>query len=418
MSASPIHVAIHDENKPNFAEGSRRRAEYDQTMAELHAMYTQEDAYSCADYLQDYPTTFTSCSLERYYPRQPQYARGRHSPRSVRCISPQSIRTQTVVFFTAKDRAALVHYSYRVCKFCSHPTEVAAMAVNYFDRFLTTEASHQWLENVPHHHKRTFMTLTFLTCLYMAMKVHSPDPLSSYTVAALSRGNHRSGNMQVITPQQVEYMERVILYALNWRLNPPTAGAFARHFLDLVRGQGHVDDTQHLAANDLVRMQLEMAMTDYAFVTTRPSILAYVALRIALNSMSSMNSITSPMQESSAATSILEFIRRQTLPAKPDNGDNSGLQEIENRMCVGIARDYFHLGEENCIYQDEDYYDNNMDDSNHDYLHHNHNDKLPRNYHSPIDGTLWHNDQKMPLSQSAVMTLLQNQQGPFFAVPP
>ena len=78
--------------------------------------------------------------------------------------------------------------------------------------------------------------------------------------------------------QQVEEMEREILKAIQWRVNPPTALAFVSKFLDLIPPHHMMNDTVRGVAMDLAKFQIEIAVTDYGLITVSPSTVALAAL--------------------------------------------------------------------------------------------------------------------------------------------
>jgi len=95
-------------------------------------------------------------------------------------------------------------------------------------------------------------------------------------ISNLSRGAH--------TAQAVEAMEYRMLSAIQWRVNPPTALAFARHFLDLVPTHA-LDDAARATVMDLTQFQTELAVSDYDFIVQNPSAIAFGAMLNALESI-------------------------------------------------------------------------------------------------------------------------------------
>ena len=329
-----------------------------QTMAELEAMCHQEsNGYACLDYLHvlSDENASTSHIVGNSIMRSP-------SPNSVlpagnKC--PQSHQLpglptlplhaqerpdrEEEVLFTVHDRTTLVKYGYRFVDFCDCPREVVAIAMNYMDRFLGTPCGWQWLAvGIQPSQRGTFLNLVFMTALYTAMKLHAPSAVSSGTVAVLSRG--------LFTTEQVEYMERIMIETLEWRLHPPTALAFVRHLLDIVPTQ-LLDATTRDALYDVVRLQIQLAVSDYSFVTTRASTLALCAINVALQSMCVRTATVAACYDQIEVSILLpqvledvvEVLSSATTKIHLDwDQESPDTKDVQERLCVGIASNYFH----------------------------------------------------------------------------
>jgi hypothetical protein len=112
--------------------------------------------------------------------------------------------------------------------------------------------------------------------LYTAVKIHEPEVMSSELVSTLSRGAH--------SPQQVEAMELMILRALGWRVNPPTALSYIRLFLDLLPPALMQPDLKS-SLYEICKFQTELAVADFALVAIPPSTIAYSSTMNALESL-------------------------------------------------------------------------------------------------------------------------------------
>jgi hypothetical protein len=112
--------------------------------------------------------------------------------------------------------------------------------------------------------------------LYTAVKIHEPEAMDPQLVATLSRG--------VFAPNEIEAMERQMLPALNWRLNPPTALSFCREFLKLISEEA-MDKTMRETAFDLTKLQTELAVREYAFIAVKPSTVAFCSFMNSLESL-------------------------------------------------------------------------------------------------------------------------------------
>ena len=253
----------------------------------------------------------------------------------------------------------MVRYGYRVADFCECPREVVAIATNYIDRFWGGTGG-GWLVGITDTERGTLINLVFMTALYTAMKVHAPQAMSASVVALLSRGT--------FCCEQVERMERVLVAALEWRLNPPTALTFVRHFLDLVPA-ALLDEATYDGLYELARMQIEMAVTDASFLTTRASTLAFSAVTIALQSMCLHTTlqVDTVMLTATVAEQIAHAMAHAMTMATPDwDGASPALQEVQNRLCLGIASMYFHEDQQDLVAEnedDDDIYDDKLGDN-------------------------------------------------------
>lgn len=161
-------------------------------------------------------------------------------------------------------RAKMIEWSYQVTDFCKFNRETVAVATNYLDRFMQVDAPSD---------RKTFQ-LASMTCLYTAIKIHEPKAMEPKTVANLSRGTY--------TEDEVTDMERRILKALQWRMNPPTALAFVRQYLSLLP-EGLLSDSDMASIAELTTFQTELAVSDSWFIGTKPSTTALAALMNALH---------------------------------------------------------------------------------------------------------------------------------------
>jgi hypothetical protein len=168
-------------------------------------------------------------------------------------------------------RNKMVAWCYQVVDFCEFNRETVAIAINFLDRFIASPFA------VIAKNDRKVYQLATMTALYTAVKIHEPEAMDPKLVSALSHGTYR--------PAQVEDMEAKILTALEWRVNPPTAMAFVRQFLDLL--PAHVIDSscQRDAVYDLAKLQTELAVSEHRFLGIRASAIAYCALTNALESV-------------------------------------------------------------------------------------------------------------------------------------
>lgn len=155
--------------------------------------------------------------------------------------------------------------------------DIPLLTATLLDRFSQTKQGAVILQCVPDYRLAT------MGCLYLTSKVHEPSvAISSKVMSAFSQG--------MFTPAQVEDMELVILTALCWRTNPPTALAFVREFLLLLPSS--VSALTKEQTYDLSHQQLQRCMLDYqVFALREASTIAFFVVQYALSSLG-MDSIT------------------------------------------------------------------------------------------------------------------------------
>ena len=216
----------------------------------LEAMLRQEHSYVAQDFL----STSNCCQNDL--------------SDSVSACGPlhEEAPTSTV----EQDRAKMVGWQYQVADFCRFDRETVAVATSYFDRFLGTPAAAEC------HANTDLFQLAAMTCFYTAAKIHEPESFEPWMLSKMSRG--------LYSPEEVEKMEMVILQAIGWRMNPPTALAFVREFLDMLP-KCYISEVNKTAVLDLCKFQTELCVRIYQFVPVKASTIAMSALLNALESI-------------------------------------------------------------------------------------------------------------------------------------
>lgn len=171
-------------------------------------------------------------------------------------------------------RSAMSAWVYNVVDSCHFPRNTAALTMNYVDRFLSTPAGKPSILD------RSLFQLTCMTCLYVAVKIHCPAAMDPRLVSTLSRG--------VFSEEQIESMEMVVLAALKWKVNPPTATVFLEHFDRILVEEQEEVELFHTVL-ELAKYQAQVAVNEYDLsVGVKPSTLAAAALANALESVNMM----------------------------------------------------------------------------------------------------------------------------------
>ena len=167
-------------------------------------------------------------------------------------------------------RFKMCKWCYDICKFCKYDRETVEIAMSYLDRFVSTEFGAAALQD------RNIYQLASMTTIYTAIKIHEREALSPRVVSQLSRGMY--------TAKQIEDMEAIILFALEWRMHPPTAMSFVQEFLKLLP-QDVLSEPARETLLELTAFQAELSVSDYAFIATPASTIAYCSFMNALDSM-------------------------------------------------------------------------------------------------------------------------------------
>lgn len=217
-------------------------------------------------------------------------------------------------------RCTMVGWAQDVTDFMHFQRETAEYAASYFDRFLQTASAPASAlsstrqnngKNVARQALQDLATfrLAFIACVYTAVKMHEPTTMTPFQFSKLSQG--------VYSPSQIVEMEARIVFAIHWRLNPPTALSFVRQYLTALEplppqplllaptGKGA------MTLLDLARVQLELTLGDYRFVTIKKSILALAALMNGMDSLHHHNQVV--VQDEDAVKSLLDPLLQEYL---------------------------------------------------------------------------------------------------------
>jgi len=120
-------------------------------------------------------------------------------------------------------RQQLIDWMMRARKIGNYSIDTVEMAVSTLDRFAVTDKGTQMLVL---HNPREQYQLAAVTALYVTAKAHEETLFSAATLALESEGQY--------TIQDIEYMEREMMTALHWNINPPTTMAFVKEIVYLL----------------------------------------------------------------------------------------------------------------------------------------------------------------------------------------
>jgi len=151
----------------------------------------------------------------------------------------------------------------------------------------------------------------------MAVKIHEPEAMDPATVSTLSRGTY--------TPEDIEQMEKQILNALKWRVNPPTSVSFVRQML-MVLGDESLTLKQRSTVSQIATMQLELAVADYDLISVKPSTIAYSSIVNALESLHDLDDKT---------VSYMSYILAKAIEI---DGDDADIQELSDYLFAAVVQ--------------------------------------------------------------------------------
>jgi hypothetical protein len=219
-----------------------------QTMSTLQAMRRQETtSYHCEDYLQG---ALQQQSFIDDIFNSPQHT------------------TAEYVEVLKSNRKKMAQWCMTLMDACQLSRETVSIAMSYFDRFMATEQGAECIDD-----SATFQ-LSAMTSLYSAIKIHEEKAISPEVLCNISRGFYSKKDM--------EEMEWRMLNALQWRVNVPTPLAFVREYLNMIPNKVVNQETKdHLL--ELAKVQTEMSVADYSFVTVKASSIGFAALANAMD---------------------------------------------------------------------------------------------------------------------------------------
>mmetsp|Transcript_32164 Transcript_32164/g.36571 ORF Transcript_32164/g.36571 Transcript_32164/m.36571 type:complete len:309 (+) Transcript_32164:86-1012(+) len=175
---------------------------------------------------------------------------------------------------TIEIRRLMVLWCKQLTDLCKFNHQTMAIAINILDRFVAKEPAillNRDKNNAAHHHCRDFR-LAAVSSLYTSIKAHEISAIDPKTMSKLSQ--------DVFSSKEIEEMESRILTKLGWRVNTPTAMAFAEIYLQMILIP--TDDKTKTIIKKLIQCQIEYAMEDCRFLGIDASEIAFIAIYNAL----------------------------------------------------------------------------------------------------------------------------------------
>lgn len=257
----------------------------------IHAMQSQEQYYHVTDYLSQFATASSSLSSS-----------------SSRIMPPVDASCRELMATWCNDIATT----------CNYKTETIAITMNCLDRFMGTSiAQHEIMVD------RNKYQLAVMVALYSTVKIHEQEAMDPNLVASLSHGVHSSND--------VEEMERKILAAIQWRMNPPTIMSFVRILLNLMPVGMGLNAKQ--IVSDLIEEQITAIAHDYSFACYDASYVAYAAL---------LNSIE--ICSNSIRMDVSHIKKELGIILKMSDDDFSTIDKLRNKLYTQIGQKYSQSG--------------------------------------------------------------------------
>jgi len=159
----------------------------------------------------------------------------------------------------AECRRLMVAWCKQLGEVCNYDHHTVAIAINILDRFAAKEPQIISSDNAIHEYK-----LATMASFYTSVKTHEVLALDPMTMSKLSKG--------AFSPEDIEEMELRILTKLGWRVNAPTAMAFAEIYLNIL-----LPSEKRTTAKKLTQCQIEHAMDNCQFLGIDASEIAFTA---------------------------------------------------------------------------------------------------------------------------------------------
>jgi hypothetical protein len=165
------------------------------------------------------------------------------------------IPSSAVLAVDIECRSAMMKWCYQVADACNYDRETVSIAMSCLDRFLCSCSDDEGRDHDNVLYNRNRFQLAAMAALYIAIKVHECRPMDARLMSSLSHYSH--------SPKDIEAMERVMLQAIGWRVNPPTAQSFVRNMVTLLPEYYYtmMDDAERETIVELTILQLDLFST-------------------------------------------------------------------------------------------------------------------------------------------------------------
>lgn len=164
----------------------------------------------------------------------------------------------------ADAREQIVVWFLRIVQALGCSINIAEISLSCLDRFVSTDNGRTILLD------RSQYQLAALTALYSSVKIHNESALTLAIVVKLSRNEFSTSD--------IEAMERRMLDAIRWRVNPPTSMDFVQVYLHMSQVWSWLDMQVQDMVSELVDYQINLSMTKYEISIAKASHIAIASL--------------------------------------------------------------------------------------------------------------------------------------------
>lgn len=195
----------------------------------------------------------TMMSVEKVYMKDKEH--GFIGTRNVTCLDNEGIN---------RIRRRTCNWMYMVVDFYNYERETATIAMSFYDCYNLKKKYTNWFNNRSR--------LGAISSLYLAVKLNESkvkDPICQFT----SLGDDFS-------KQDIINMESELLFALSWKMHPPTPQAFIRNFFQLFDysiPRGYVSEVYTLA-----NYITELSAFNFELLFVNSSIVGFASIMLAL----------------------------------------------------------------------------------------------------------------------------------------
>eukprot|EP00980_Cylindrotheca_fusiformis_P004249 scaffold918_cov126-Cylindrotheca_fusiformis.AAC.28 len=171
---------------------------------------------------------------------------------SIEAMFHREKKSYSIPDYFRKECAVAPRHRRKIAEWCLYLADYVGfsqisveMAMNCLDRFAGTEIGRRILRDT------LFFERATLTALYTIVKCNEDETLTLKDVEEISRSKHLE--------EEIESMEMIMLMALDWNVNPPSASCYVQKFLGIL----HIADEKKELIADLASCQLETAIQDF-----------------------------------------------------------------------------------------------------------------------------------------------------------